>query len=273
MYGDRKMSKKTLILTIIGFLSCVGCTVNPVTGAKEFTLLNPSAEQEKQIGAQYAPEMTKQMGGKIENAQLQSYIGQIGQKIVKASHTPNEHFEYAALNDKTVNAFALPGGYVFITKGMLEQLSSEAQLAAILGHETAHVTAHHSATAMGQQIGFELVLGTIGAAKTPQTVQQVTQIGSQLAQLSYSRTHENEADTVGLDYMVKAGYNPIGMVQTMEILQKQSGGKSFEWLSTHPNPSNRLGTIQDKIHGKYRDAENLVTNEAAFRQNVLQNLK
>jgi predicted Zn-dependent protease len=267
------MSKKTLILTIIGFSICVGCTVNPVTGSKEFTLLNPSAAEEKQIGAQYAPEMTKQMGGKIENAQLQSYVSQVGQKIAKVGHTPNEHFEYAALNDKTVNAFALPGGYVFITKGMLEQLTSEAQLAAILGHETAHVTAHHSATAMGQQIGFELVLGTIGAAKTPQTVQQVAKITSDLAGLKYSRTHENEADAVGLDYMVKAGYNPIGMVQTMEILQKQSGGKSFEWLSTHPNPANRLGVIQDKIHSKYRDAGNLATNEAAFRQNVLQNLK
>jgi beta-barrel assembly-enhancing protease len=267
------MSKKILIVTILGLLSCAGCTVNPVTGTKEFTLLNPSAAEEKQIGAQYAPEMTKQMGGKIENAQLQSYISQVGQKIAKASHTPNEHFEYAALNDKAVNAFALPGGYIFITKGMLEQLNNEAQLAAILGHETAHVTAHHSATAMGQQIGFELILSTIGATKTPQTVQQVAQISTELAGLKYSRTHENEADSVGLDYMVKAGYNPIGMAQTMEILQKQSGGKSFEWLSTHPNPANRLGTIQDKIHSKYRDAGNLATNEVAFRQNVLQNLK
>lgn len=267
------MAKKPLILTIIGFAMCAGCTVNPVTGSKEFTLLNPSAAEEKQIGAQYAPEITKQMGGKIENAQLQSYINEVGQKIARVSHTPNDHFEYTALNDATVNAFALPGGYIFITKGMLRQLSSEAQLAAIFGHETTHVTAHHSATAMGQQIGFELILSTIGATKTPQAVQQVAQIGSQLAELKYSRTHETEADLIGLDYMVKAGYNPIGMAQTMEILQKQSGGKSSDWLSTHPNPTNRLGVIQDKIHNKYPDAGNLATNEAAFRQNVLQNLK
>ena len=267
------MSKKTLILMILGLLSCAGCAVNPVTGSKEFTLLNPSATEEKKIGAQYAPEMTKQMGGKIENAQLQSYINEVGQKIAKVSHTPNDHFEYTALNDKTVNAFALPGGYIFITKGMLEQLSSEAQLAAIFAHETTHVTAHHSATAMGQQIGFELVLGTIGMAKTPQGVMQVAQISSQLAELKYSRTHETEADLIGLDYMVKAGYNPIGMVQTMQILQKQSGGKSSDWLSTHPSPANRLGVIQDKIHSKYRDAGNLATNEAAFQQNILQNLK
>ena len=267
------MSKKTLILMILGFSICAGCTVNPVTGSKEFTLLNPSAAEEKQIGAQYAPEMTKEMGGKIDSPQLQSYINEVGQKIARVSHTPNEHFEYSALNDKTVNAFALPGGYIFITWGMLELLNSEAQLAAILAHETAHVTAHHSATAMGQQIGLDLVLSTIGATKTPQGVQQVAQISSQLTQLRYSRTHENEADSIGLDYMVKAGYNPIGMVQTMQILEKQGGGKSFEWLSTHPNPANRLGIIQDRIHSKYRYSQNLETNETAFRQNVLQNLR
>jgi predicted Zn-dependent protease len=266
-----KMYAKPLLLAVSILVCCGGCSVNPVTGKQQFTLFMPSPAEEKQIGEKYAPEMEKQMGGEIENAELQSYINQVGQKIAKASHTPNAHFEYAALNDKAVNAFALPGGYIYITRGMLEQLNSEAQLAAILGHETAHVTARHSAQAISEQIGMELLIGAISTEKTGQGVVTVAKLGSELIDLKYSRTHESEADSIGLDYMVKAGYNPIGMAQTMEILQRKSGSKSFEWLSTHPNPQNRLADINKWIRKRYPNASGLATNEAAFRQNVLAN--
>jgi beta-barrel assembly-enhancing protease len=267
------MSKKLFILIVVGLLGCAGCSVNSVTGKRQLSLFMPSPAKELKIGQKYAPEMEKQMGGRLQNEQVQNYVNQVGQKIAKASHTPDAKFQYQALNDDTVNAFALPGGYVYITKGMLKQLDSEAQLAAILGHESAHVTARHSAQAMSEQIGMELLLEAVSiSGQAPQGVTTAAKAGAQLVDLKYSRTHENEADSIGLDYMVKAGYNPIGMVETMQILQKQSGGKSFDWLSTHPNPKNRLGTIQDKIHSKYRNAGNLATNETAYRQNVLQNL-
>jgi predicted Zn-dependent protease len=144
------------------------------------------------------------------------------------------------------NAMALPGGYIYITRGMLNLLETEDQLAAVLAHETAHVTARHSAALMSQQIGIDMLLSAVTTESTASAV-QVARIGSQIIGLKYSRDYEKQADEIGMEYLVKAGYSPYAMVDVMRKLNEQSGSRPIEFLSTHPNPDNRLELLRDKI--------------------------
>ncbi len=132
---------KKLLLPILSLASClfVGCAVNPITGEEELMLFGE--DQDIVIGRKYAPELEKQLGGRIANEGLQDYMDGVGQKIARISHKPDWEYHFVALEHESVNAFALPGGYIFITRGMLEKLQTEAQLAAILAHETVHVVA------------------------------------------------------------------------------------------------------------------------------------
>lgn len=265
------MNKITLgiFMVLVGLIPC-GCSVNPVTGKNQFMLI--SAAQDKQIGSQYAPEVEKQLGGRIKNAPLQNYINQVGQRIARISHMPNLEFHYVALDHDSVNAVALPGGYVFITKGLLRLLTSEAQLAGILAHETTHVTARHSAQAMSMQIGIDVLLSAVTSESTPQSTRTVASLASQLTHLNYSREHEYEADQYGMDYAVGAGYDPMGMIETMSILQEQNKVRSIEFFSTHPNPSNRKQMLQlQMINRQYRKT-GLRVGVEDYRKFILTNL-
>ncbi len=222
-----------------------GCARNPVTGQRQLMLV--SRNEEQQIGDEYAPEIEKQLGGPINNAELQSYINTVGQKVARVSHMPDQEFRFTAVNDKSVNAMALPGGHIFITRGMLQQIRTESQLAAVLAHEAVHVTARHSADAMSRQIGMSILLSAITTEKTPQTLVTVAQIGSQILDLKYSRGDEYEADTYGVDYLARAGYDPQGMVQIMQILESLSDVRPIEFFSTHPSPENRKEKINQHI--------------------------
>jgi predicted Zn-dependent protease len=261
---------KTLSASIL-LLFCFlysGCAVNPATGQKQLMLVSPN--QELEMGKQYAPEIEKQLKGRIENPALQNYINTVGQRIARISHLPGTQFTYTAVNDESINAMALPGGYVFITKGMLEKLNSEAQLAGILAHETAHVTARHSAQAMTTQIGMDLALSA-ASKQTSAGAAQMASIGSQLISLRYSRGHENQADSIGMDYLVKAGYSPYAMIETMEILERESKSRSIEFFSTHPNPDNRKENLQAQIADHNYPSGR--TGENDYRNFVLNNLR
>ncbi|MBE0537460.1 MAG: M48 family metalloprotease [Phycisphaerae bacterium] len=239
------MLRTILVLWIVSVCSLfTGCAQNPVTGQRQLMLV--SRAQEQQIGDEYAPEVEKQLGGPIQNPQLQSYVNSVGQKIVQVSDMPDQQFQFVAVNDDSVNAMALPGGYIFITRGMLRQMETEAQLAAVLAHETVHVTARHSANAMSRQIGIGLLLSAVGS-QTSQAAGTVAQLGAQIVGLKYSRDDEYEADTFGVDYLAKAGYDPQGMVQLMQLLEAQNSTRPIEFFSTHPNPENRLGKIRQHI--------------------------
>jgi len=266
------MTKSILTITIIISLSfCItGCGVNPVTGEKELMLI--SEEQEDSIGAQYAPEIEKQLGGRIENDELQNYISSIGRKIVRVSHTPGKTFHFTAVNDKSVNALALPGGYIFITRGMLEKLTTEAQLASILAHETAHVTARHTSSAMSKQIGANILL-TIASSKTDMSssARTIASYGKQFLDMSFSRSDEKEADIGGLTYLERAGYQPQAIVETMEILDSLSKTKPIEFFSTHPNPENRKEYLEYKIRRRgYTGSKRIGKQE--YKEKVLNNL-
>ena len=235
----------TILMLISAGSFFAGCATNPVTGKDQLMLVSPG--EELALGKQYAPEVQKQLGGPIDNPQLQAYVNSVGQKIARISHNPTLEYHFVAVTDESINAMALPGGYVFITKGMLEKLTTEAQLAAVLGHEIVHITARHSADAMSKQIGMSILLSAIGE-RTSETTSAIAQLGAQIIDLRYSRSAEYEADSYGLDYMLKAGYDPQAMYELMQMLNDQNSQRPIEFFSTHPNPENRMENIQQKIN-------------------------
>jgi len=230
-------------------------------------------QQDIEIGRNYAPEVEKQMGGKIDDPALQQYIDRVGQRLARVSHRRNFEYHFVALNDKSVNALALPGGYVYITKGMLEKLTTEAQLAAILGHEVTHIVARDVAAAMSRQIGIELLLSAVTSERSPTSVLMTANLTQQIISLRFSRQDERDADLGGLDYMVRAGYNPYGMVETMQILQNMQTTRPIEFFSTHPNPQNRIAYLTQEIQAKYYNLEGLRIGKQEYRTFVLTALK
>jgi predicted Zn-dependent protease len=266
------MNEKSRFLTAALFLCfCAGCAVNPITGQQELMFIGES--QDLEIGKKYAPELEKQMGGKIANEALQNYVDSVGQKVAKVSHRRGWEYHFTALDDDMVNAFALPGGYIFITKGMLEQLTTEAQLASVLAHETAHVVARDTAALMSREIGIEILLAAVTSESTSQTARTAANLTRQIIGLRFSRTDEKDADLAGMDYMVRAGYNPNGMVETMQMLQNQQKVNTIEFFSTHPSPENRVAYLKVRIESRYRSREGLRVGEEDFHAAVLKQLK
>ena len=171
-----------------------------------------------------------------------------------------------------VNALALPGGYVFVTRGMLEKLTTEAQLAALLSHEIVHIVARHSSAAMSQQIGISILvqgLGASGSIPESEAAYRVTQLTQQLIGLKYSRENEKEADTAGMDYMVRAGYNPYGAVELMQMLERMDQVRPIEFLSSHPSPENRVGYLTVRAQARYYNIDNLRVGSEDYKRNVL----
>ena len=263
---------KNLVLLILGliFCLCIGCAINPVTGEDELMLF--PEQQDIAIGRKYAPEVEKQMGGRIANEGLQNYVDSVGQRIARVCHKPHLEYHFVALEDKSVNALALPGGYLFVTKGMLKELTSEAQLAAILAHEIVHIVARDSSAAMSREIGISLLLSAVASGKTPEGALVAADLTRQILGLRYSREDEQMADEAGLDYMVRAGYSPYAMVETMQMLQKQQGLREDDFFSTHPAPQNRMTYLTQKIQRKYYNLTGLRVGEEDYRRIVLEQL-
>lgn len=265
------MSKKLqlLILCLI-FCLCPGCAVNPITGEEELMLFPP--EQDIAIGEKYAPEVEKQLDGRIADEKLQNCIDSVGQRIARVSHKPDWQYHFTALNHKSINALALPGGYIFVTEGMLEKLTTEAQLAGILAHEIAHVVARDSSAAMSRQIGIGLLLSAVTSGETSRGVLTAADLTRQILGLQFSRKDEREADLAGLDYMVRAGYNPYGMLETMQTLQNQQKIKPIEFFSTHPSPENRMVYLRARIQTRYPNLEGLKIGKEDYHRLVLERL-
>ncbi len=277
----RRWTLRILALTV---LCVVGCAVNPVTGEREFILI--SEEQEIALGAQYSPELTNEYGGRHPDQALQAYVEEIGQKVAAVSHRTNVKYTFTVLESDVVNAFALPGGPIFITKALLGRMGNEAQLAAVLGHEVGHVAARHGARQMSQAVGASVLIKVIGGAAGSQELEQVSTAMYGLAQSGYGRDHEYESDRLGVTYSVKAGYNPIGVVQLLQVLQSlqtQEPSAVQEWFSSHPLTSKRIEEAKAEIEAQYpgatRDpklalnAERFMAKTARVRAEVLQGAK
>jgi predicted Zn-dependent protease len=228
---------------------------NPITGKMQSVALSP--EQEVVLGLQSAPQMAQEFGGPDTDPSVQSDLEQIGRKLVRQAKVANTpyRFQFKVLRDEqTVNAFALPGGPIFITRALLARLENEAQLAGVLGHEVGHVVGRHSAEQIAKtQLGEGLV-GAVGVATTSDDqgssrgAHQMAAFVAQMTLMKYGREHELEADAFGVQIMSDAGYDPRVLVNVMTILAKASGGsRQPEFFSTHPDPGNRQERIRQTI--------------------------
>ncbi|MDK1031502.1 MAG: M48 family metalloprotease, partial [Planctomycetia bacterium] len=237
------------LLLILPILA-LGCSINPVTGKKEFILI--STEQEIAIGAEAAPEFEKEFGGKVPNQKLQSYVRAVGQKVSALSDR-SMPYEFALLSSDVPNAFALPGGKIYITAGLMRRMTNERQLAAVLGHETGHVAAKHNVKGLQRQVGAAILVEVAVAileGEAGQKAGKVTEIVTSLANLKYSREDEYLSDTLGIKYAAKAGYNPWGMVELLEVLRALSGAdpRLFgDMFDSHPLTQKRVEQAKDII--------------------------
>ena len=240
------------LLTILFFTG--SCAVNPATGKQSFTAFM-SREDEIRIGAEEHPKLIKEFGGAYSDAKLRAYIRRIGLKLARHADSSGLPYTFTILNSDKINALALPGGYVYITRGLLALADNEAEMAGVLAHEIGHVTARHTAerysTAQATNLGL-MVLGVLGsAAGVPGGVGQLVGYGAQAALQSYSREQELESDMLGVRYLSRAGYSPDAMtsffhkLKAHEELERALEGKKEETpnniMATHPRTAQRIG--------------------------------
>ncbi|MFM9969530.1 MAG: M48 family metalloprotease [Burkholderiales bacterium] len=209
-------------LAAIALFACLAsCAINPVSGSPDLVLM--SEAQEMRLGAQANQQTLKEYALYDING-LQAYVEAIGQKLAKASHRPGLSYRFTVVDSPDINAFALPGGYIYITRGILAYLNSEAELAAVLGHEIGHVTARHSVRQMSAAQGADIAL-TIASIFSPtlrnQGVQQITNVLGSALLSGYGRDHELEADRLGAEYLARTGYDPQAMIRVVGVLKNQ----------------------------------------------------
>ena len=242
-------------------LCLASCATNPETGRSQFIVLRE--DREISLGEQAAPKFLEDYGGPINSQSIRDYVRIIGLRLARLSSRPLLPWQIEAVDSATINAFALPGGKVFVTRGLLAKLRNEAQLAGVLGHEIAHVTARHVNDHMAQKMGLQIVLAGINLASRQSNEQWLgvlgtgTEVGGSLFILKFSREDELEADDLGLRYMTKLGYNPMAQIQVMQILNEQraSTAQTMAFLSTHPLPKQRVDNLKQLIQRNYPDHE------------------
>jgi predicted Zn-dependent protease len=244
---------------IVGYLSHT--EVNPVTGERQH--IGMSVDEEKSLGLQAAPRMAQQMGGAApRNDPRAQFVAEVGRRLVRESEANRspyaDNFHFVLLEDpQTVNAFALPGGQIFITLGLFDRLQTEAQLAGVLSHEIGHVINRHSAQQMakghlGQLLATAVGVGVSDDQGHGREAMMAAAMANQMMQLRYSRNDESQSDEYGLKVMAQAGYNPRAMLDVMQILKEASrGGRGPEFLASHPLPETRLRAIQAQLDATY----------------------
>jgi predicted Zn-dependent protease len=252
---------RLLIVLVIAAVAVGGyycrTSENPITGEKQRVAL--SREQEIAMGLQARGELANQFGGldpsAADNQRVDRIGGRLLQAIPNATHPEKGYrFEFHLLADpKTVNAFALPGGQIFITRALYDRLPSDAMLAGVLGHEIGHVIHRHGAEHLAKQgliqgLAGALVIGASDYAD-PRSAQVIAQAVGSIVMMKHGRDDERESDRYGVETMVAAKYDPNALVGVMEVLAKASGGggRAPEWASTHPNPENRVEQIRAEI--------------------------
>ncbi len=257
----RRRTPTFLALSLL--LVQLGCAVNPATGRREFMLV--SEGQEIAMGREADPQISG-MFGLYPDSQVQRYVRGLGDRLARLSERPNLPWTFRVLDDPTINAFALPGGYNYVTRGIMAYLDSEAELVSVIGHEIGHVTARHGAHQMSQQqlAQVGLVAGVILLPENLQPLAGLAAVGSQLLFLKFSRDDENEADMLGLRYMAAARYAPQEMPKVYAMLNEVGGGSGGglpTWLSTHPNPEDREQRITQLIANLPRPLGNTIARD------------
>jgi predicted Zn-dependent protease len=254
-----------LLLSLLTLAALSGCAVNPATGRTELALIPVPTSQEIAIGEKTFPQAVQQMGGEYPDARLAAYVNQVGLRLGRSSQRPELPYQFKVVNDSTPNAFALPGGFIAITRGLLVNMNNEAQLAAILGHEIGHVTARHAVQGIQRGTLFNVALsvlsGVTGDTAFGPLAQQAGELSTALLDRSYSRDQERESDLLGIDYMVQASYDPQGAVQVQEFFYRQiEGGAKPMWLTgifrSHPFSKERMLANDEYIRTRYAQTLN-----------------
>ena len=261
----RSRSGRIVIAAVIAIFALItyfsSSSFNEITNETQY--INITAEQEIALGLQAAPEMINEFGGLDPSSEAQAFVDEVGRQLVEQSAAADTtyQFEFHLLADtETINAFALPGGQIFITAALYDQLETEGQLAGVLAHEIAHVVGRHGAEHIAKA---QLTDGLTGAAvvasydpENPngQYAAQMAQVVGQLVTLKYGREDELESDRLGVRFMAEAGYDPTALIGVMEILAAaSSSNEQPEFFSTHPNPGNRISQIEALIAEYFPD--------------------
>jgi predicted Zn-dependent protease len=248
------------------------CARNPVTGKNELSLV--SEGQEIEMGKQAAQEVAQTIGF-VEDPELQAYVANIGKRMAAKSERPNLPWEFHVVNDAAVNAFAIPGGFIYVTRGLLAHMNTEAELATVLGHEIGHVTARHSVQQISkaQLATLGLGIGSIVSSDIAQFAGLASQ-GLQVLFLKYGRDAENQADELGFRYALGLNYDVREMANVFQTLNRASqvggggGGRLPEWLSTHPNPENRVARTEQRLDTLSASLANAIVGRDEFLKQI-----
>jgi predicted Zn-dependent protease len=247
------------------------CAINPATGKRQLVLISES--QEIEIGRENDKAIVAEMGLYDDDA-MQTYIQDLGRRLASRSERPDLDWTFRVVDDPVVNAFALPGGYIYITRGILAHMNSEAELASVVGHEIGHVTARHGVSQMSKAQLAQLGLGA-GAILVPEKTARfgdLVQSGLGLMFMKYGRDDERQADDLGLRYMVVGGYDPRPMADMFDMLDRvgaASGrGTVPGWMSTHPAPENRRARAESKIDAMNRDFSGWTVERESFLRRI-----
>lgn len=262
------MDAKTPVAVYAALAITVGaCAVNPATGKRQLSLI--SEQQEIQMGRAAASDV-RQTVGFVDDRELQTYVGRVGRTLASQSERPNLPWEFHVVDDPVPNAFALPGGYIYITRGMLGLMTSEAQLASVMGHEIGHVTGRHSVNQMSKQQLAQIGLG-LGSVLVPEVRPFESLLGGGLGLLflKYSRDHEREADTLGFQYIQEHRYDVSEFADVFRALERSApkgDGALPGWLTTHPAPDERVRTAEGRAATTAPRANPRVGREHYLRQ-------
>ncbi len=262
-----KPSTKDLLWLFAG-IAASGCAINPATGGNQLMLVSES--QEIQMGQQYDSQVVATIGV-YPDPVWQRYIQQFGARLAATSERPTLPWTFRVVDDPAVNAFALPGGFVYVTRGLLAHLTSEAELAAVVGHEIGHVTARHTAAEMSKQqlIGLGLAVGSMASSQVAKYSGAANQALG-ILYLKFSRDDESQADQLGLRYMGRGNYDPRQMSEVMRMLEQLSAaegsGRLPEWQATHPSPANRLQSIEAQIATLPQNFSSTIVNRDSYER-------
>jgi beta-barrel assembly-enhancing protease len=269
------LSLRAALLLIMAAALVASCQVDPLTGEKTLNLY--SYEDEKKMGDEAVQPILAELGGLYPDAASQAYLEAVGQKMVKAGRTrlkgeaefPDWDFKFYLVNTSMINAFALPGGHVFVTRGILNRIKDEAELAGLLGHEVTHVFARHGVERMSEVTLMIIPVALLASVEETQGVAVVGIVAVQLLAMSYGRADEEESDHFGMRFAARAGYHPAGVIGVMQMLKDytaEHGGGQPEFLSTHPDPGNRVAYLNKQLEKEYPniDPNKYVRGEVEF---------
>jgi predicted Zn-dependent protease len=257
------------VAALVALVTITACATNPVTGKRQLALI--SEAQELEIGKSAAAEVRATIG-LVDDPELQSYVQSVGTELARTSQRPQLPWSFGIVDDPTPNAFALPGGYIFITRGLMSLMNSEAELASVLGHEIGHVTARHSVTAISRQQLAQLGLG-LGGILFPETQPfgEAIGMGLNLLFLKHGRDAERQADRLGFEYALGEGYSMREMTDVFSALERAGDEQRSAlptWLTTHPSSGERIKLVQQWISELPAGASGARVESAEFLQQI-----